>query len=64
MVAGEMIRMESTFLFTAMAPRKAATCTVFPSPISSPTMPPAPCVCSSHIQRTPVRWYSKRRSFR
>jgi len=36
------------------AQRRARACTVFPRPISSPTMPPARCVCSSHIHFTPA----------
>ena len=39
----------------------AATCRVFPSPMSSARIPPRPCSCRFHIQRTPSRWWSYRR---
>ncbi len=35
-------------------PHKPHTWTVLPKPISSPTIPPAPCLCNCHIQRTPA----------
>ena len=38
------------------AASSAATCTVFPRPISSPTMPPTLCAWSSQSHCTPVRW--------
>ena len=39
----------------------AATCRVFPKPMSSARIPPRPCSCRFHIQRTPSRWWSYRR---
>ena len=44
-------------LLTLRPARNAIICIVLPSPISSPIIPPACWLCSSHSHWTPVLWY-------
>mmetsp|Transcript_4142 Transcript_4142/g.15316 ORF Transcript_4142/g.15316 Transcript_4142/m.15316 type:complete len:222 (-) Transcript_4142:253-918(-) len=56
MVAGATMSVARSSRECRSADSSAATSIVLPSPISSPTMPPASCWCSSHSHRSAVRW--------